>query len=53
MEGTAILMANLSRVGSGVLSDIIKSRVKVGQCRLAVSKPVFKARIVSALQARI
>jgi len=29
MEGAALLMSNLSRVGSGVLSDIIKSRVKV------------------------
>ena len=29
MEGAALLMSNLSRVGSGVLSDIVKSRVKV------------------------
>ena len=29
MEGSAVLMANLSRVISGVMSDVIKSRVKV------------------------
>ena len=29
MEGAALLMSNLSRIISGVMSDIIKSRVKV------------------------
>ena len=29
MEGASLLISNLSRVGSGVISDIIKSRVKV------------------------
>ena len=29
MEGASLLISNLSRVGSGIISDIIKSRVKV------------------------
>ena len=48
MEGAALLMSNLSRVISGVISDIIKSRVKVialGSAMTAAMKLVIASAV--------
>jgi sugar phosphate permease len=48
MEGAALLMSNLSRVISGVMSDITKSRVKVialGSAMTAAMKLVLAGAV--------
>ena len=41
MEGASLLMSNLSRVISGVISDIIKSRVKVIALGSAMTATIY------------
>lgn len=50
IEGAALLMSNLSRIISGVMSDVIKSRVKVialGSAMTAAMKLVLASAVTS------